>query len=212
MPAFPAYCPNCKSVFPFHGVAVGSDAQVRIGFESVRTNCPVCGYKSAQVSDAIYSANSSAFTVLSAPESSRAVIEAFKAIVEQAAHGRLSATEATQKAAQLSPKYASALEKFLILGAPGLMLLLQLIQIYLQYVGNKDSEKFLQAITEQTFVLKNNHYVGSVERHRSQPPHVKSNKKPSLKKHPSNRGAQVRKQRREMLRTRREAFGSARTH
>src|ERR1017187_6199429 len=107
MTALPALCPRCKAVFPFHGIKVTSPSQVVMTLKGNKTNCPNCGYDQAEISDAVYSANSSVVTVLSAPENSRSIIEAFFAIVEDAAKGRISPAEATQKAENLSPQYAS---------------------------------------------------------------------------------------------------------
>src|SRR5271155_652602 len=120
MPAFPAYCPNCKSVFPFRGIGIGKNATATIGLSGNKTNCPVCGFREAQISDGIYQANSTAIQVLSAPESTYAIIEALKAIAEQAAKGQISSKEAIKKAGDLSPKYAALMEVFTTLGLPGL--------------------------------------------------------------------------------------------
>lgn len=216
MTALPASCPRCKAVFPFHGINVTSPSQVTVTLKGNKTKCPNCGYDQAEISDAVYSANSSVVTVLSAPESSRAVIEAFMAIVEDAAKGHISSEEAKQKAENLSPQYASTLERYYTLGVPGLALLISILQLYLQYFGNqpssKDFERLSNAITEQTFVLKHNHYVSGIQRNRSRPPQANAGKKPVPKVHKSERRKLVRYEKRKALKMRRETFGGARTH
>ena len=135
MTALPAYCSNCQTIFPFHGIEIGVGATIGIG--NVATNCPVCGSTNARVSDGVYQANSTAIQVLSAPESTYAIIEVLKTLAEQAARGQISKEEAIQKAGDLSPKYAALMEAFAKLGLPGLALLVMIITMYLQYEGNK---------------------------------------------------------------------------
>lgn len=216
MPAFPAYCPNCKSIFPFHGIGVANNATATITLRGNKTNCPVCGFRQAQISDGIYQANSSAIQVLSAPESTYAIIEALKALAEQAAKGQISTEEAIQKAGDLSPKYAALMEAFAKLGLPGLALLVMIITMYLQYEGNKSSaddlHNILNAVTEQTLLLKEQQYEQQIKKKSTAPATHKAKQKPSLHKYPSSRRAQVNKERRERLINRRIAFGAARSH
>jgi hypothetical protein len=213
-PALPAFCPNCGSVFPFHGIRVGkgASAKIRIGSD-VATKCPVCTFSRAKVSEGIYQANSTAIEVLSAPESNRGIIEEFRKLVERAAAGEISQKEALERARVISPKYASLIEKHASLGVNGLLILLSLITAVLQYEGNKSSsdasEKILKAITEQTLVLKNHHYV---DQKSAVPTKRKTNQQFSLHKHHSKHRAEVNKQRRAALKRRREDFGRSRTH
>jgi hypothetical protein len=214
MTALPAYCPNCQSIFPFYGIKLGEGATIGIG--NVATNCPVCGSKHARVSEGVYQANSTAIQVLSAPESTYAIIEALKVLAEQAAKGQISKEEAIQKAGDLSPKYAALMEAFTRLGLPGLALLVTIITVYLQYEGNKSSaddlHNILNAVTEQTLVLKEHHYEQKIQKKSTAPATHKAKQKSSLHKDPSSRRAQVNKERREKLTNRRIAFGGARGH
>lgn len=217
MPAFPAYCPKCKSIFPCNNfIGIEGNASVTVDLKNNKTNCPICGYAHAKITDAVYSANSTAISVLSAPESSRPIIEAFKELVEKAATGKISSAEAVTQAEKISPKYASVVENFAKLGLPGLMLLAAVITAYLQYDGNVSSSKsadaILNAITQQTLVLKNQHYIPSVESQGAHKPNAKPKQKSSLEKYPSQRRKHVRSERRYALKVRREAFGGSRTH
>jgi predicted nucleic-acid-binding Zn-ribbon protein len=107
MPAFPAQCPKCKTVFPFHGIGVGEGVQAKIGIGSdVAITCPKCGNRHARISQGLYSANTTAVEIISAPQSTYAALEALKAIAEQATAGKISKTEAIERAKKLDPRYA----------------------------------------------------------------------------------------------------------
>jgi hypothetical protein len=181
-----------------------------------KTNCPVCGFREAQISDGIYQANSTAIQVLSAPESTYAIIQALRALAEQAAKGQISREEAIQKAGDISPEYAALMEAFAKLGLPGLALLVTIITVYLQYEGNKSSAEdlhnILNAVTEQTLVLKEQHYEQQIQKKSTAPATHKAKQKSPLHKNPSSRRAQVNKERRERLINHRMAFGGARSH
>jgi hypothetical protein len=119
MTALPAYCPRCKSIFPFRGIEINPGAS--IGIQNITTNCPVCGFHDAKVTDAIYAANTTAISILYAPESSIPIIERFREIVAAAAKGQITKDEAINRASDLSPRYASLIDKFAALGLPGLV-------------------------------------------------------------------------------------------
>jgi hypothetical protein len=215
MTDFPAYCPNCKSIFPFRGFRI-EEANVKVTFIDSKTTCPICGNLEAKISDGTYQANSTAIQVLSAPESTLAIIEAFRLLAEQAASGQISKTEAIQKANDLSPKYAALIDQFAKLGLPGLALLVAIIALYLQFEGNKssseDSKKILDAITGQTLVLKDKHYEPHIDQKGGGPAYKEPKQKLSAGKRPSGRRSDVNKERRKALKSRRDAFGRTRQH
>jgi hypothetical protein len=70
----------------------------------------------------------------------------------------------------------------------------------------------LNAITEQTLVLQDQHYEQQIQKKRTAPPTDKAKQKSAPQENPSNRRAQVNKERRERLINRRMAFGGARRH
>jgi hypothetical protein len=154
--------------------------------------------------------------VSSYPESTYAVIQALKALAEQAAEGRISSKEAIKQAGDLSPRYAALMESFAKLGLPGLALLVAIITVYLQYEGNSSStddlHNILNAVTEQTLVLKEHHYEQQIQKKRTAPASHKAKYKQPLHKNPSKRRAQVNKERRAELKKRRMEFGGARSH
>lgn len=121
-------------------------------------NCPVCGNPQAQISDGVYRATKDAIEVLSGPDSTRAMVEAFKALAERLKSGEISQPEAVKEAETISPRYAALLDTFIRIGLPSLAVLVAIIGLYLQYHGGKsssdDAKKMLDAITRQTFVME----------------------------------------------------------
>lgn len=214
MSAFPAYCPHCKSIFPFKGIALGEG--VSIGLENIVTNCPVCGFGEARVSDGVYRATKDAIEVLAGPDNTRAMAEALKTITERLVGGQITHAEAAEKAAELSQKYAALLESCSKLGLPGIALLVSIIALYLQYEGNKsssvDAKKLLDAVTEQTVVLKDLVRKYSIDIKRSVPSGKISQEKALTVEGQPDRRAQVNNERRKKLQKRRKDFGGARRH
>lgn len=222
MTTLPTFCPNCKSIFPFHGIGLGEG--VTIDLRSIGTNCPVCGYQGARVSDGVYKATKDAIELVSGPASTRELLEALRKLTERLSAGEINKAEAIQEASALSPQYASLIATFANLGIPALSLLVALISAYLQYDNNQstgeDAKKLLQAITEQTFSMKQ--ALGQQQRL----PRIKEAKKPkrpTLKTivpkprkppttaAPSQRRVEVNRQRRSALKQRRQSFLKSRT-
>jgi hypothetical protein len=216
MSVIPVICPNCKSVFPFTGIHVTEGSTATFEFQGSKTTCPVCRYGNAVISDGVYQANSSAVSVLSAPQSTKDLIKALREIVEQAASGNLSQAEAIQKAADISPQYGSVVETFTRLGIPGLALLATLIGLYLQYSSSQSSsedvKKVLDSINAQTLVLKDIHYEQRVQHQGDNIAGAKSNKKPASTKAPDKRRSKINKKRRKEIADHRRDFGGARRH
>jgi hypothetical protein len=166
MTAILASCPDCGAVFPVPNLLEGT-AQ----FIGSRTRCPNCGSRQARINDGLYKATRGTAELLSGPESTRATIEAFNALMQRLRDGEISNEEALKEAAEIAPKYALLLKEWLPLGLATIGLLVALLQAYLQYEGNKssseDSKKIWNAINELTFVMKNKQYEPYVEQTRS---------------------------------------------
>jgi hypothetical protein len=214
MTALPAYCPNCHSIFPFHRIALGDGATV--GVENIATNCPVCGFVGARISDGIYRATQQAVELLSGPESSRAMLEALQAVAERLKAGEISKEQAKKEAEAASRRYGALLDLFSPHGIAALTLLITLIGLYLQYESTKSSEettkKIVDAITEQTFVIKDIADKQRVERQRATPSNQKTKPKSSTVRRKLKRRTEVYKERRTCLKQKRLTFGGARTH
>ena len=213
MTSLPAYCPKCKSIFPFSEIGIAEG--VSVALSNIGTNCPVCGFKDARVSDGVYKATKDAIEILSGPDSTRAMAEALKLVVERFASGELSREQAVQQASDLSPKYGTLLNGLSSLGIPALMLLIAIIALYLQYEGNKssseDAHKILDAITEQSFLIQDKDKRG-VDAERRTPSSKEPERKSTSIKDPSTRRADINKKRRNTLRSRRRDFGGSRCH
>jgi hypothetical protein len=158
MPAFPAQCPACGTIFPFYGIGVAEGARARIGIGSdVATPCPKCG-GAARISEGIFSANSSAIEIISAPQSTYAAVEALKTIAERVVAGKISTGDAITEAKRVVPEYGPLLERYLNLGLPALAVLLQILATYIAHrdsvSSSEDMKTLLNVATEQTFVLK----------------------------------------------------------
>jgi hypothetical protein len=213
MTALPAFCPRCKSIFPFRAIAIGAGAQV--GLSNITTNCPACGFGGATVSDGVYRATQDAIELISGPDSTREILQALKTLAERLSSGQIDQAEAQKQAYELSPKFAATFDVFIKLGLPALALLIAMIGVYLQYEGNKssgdDAKKILEAITEQTFSIKEMKGKGGVKDNSSASPSKKSNIKAAPIKGPSCRRANVNRERRATLKKYREVFGQSRT-
>jgi hypothetical protein len=212
MAALPAFCPKCRSIFPFHGIGIGAGATV--GISDVGTNCPVCGFQHAKISDGVYRATQDAIHLISGPESTREILEFLKRLAEGVSSGEIDRERAAKQAQALPPKYAALFNAFVTIGMPALALLVQIISVYLQIDSNRssgeDAKKLLDAVTEQTFTLKQIQKRG-VGPESGAPPNEKAKLKPSGTKDPPGRRADVNKQRRAALKKYREAFGQSRT-
>ncbi len=212
MSALPAYCPRCHSIFPFHGIALSEGATV--GLTTISTNCPVCGFGDARVNDGVYRTTKNAIEILSGPDSTRIMMEALKALLEQLAAGEITKDTALEEAAELSPKYAALLDTFTNLGIPSLALLISIIALIIQYEGNKSSSEdmkhILDAINEQTIVLKDVMHEQRIDNKRSGPPDKKTKGELSSDKNQASRRTKVNQERRKRLKEHRCAFGQAR--
>lgn len=221
MTALPAFCPNCKSIFPFRGIGLGEG--VTIGLENIATNCPVCGFGNAKVSDGIFRATKDAVELVSGPEITRELLEALHKLTQRLSAGEIDKVEAIREASALSSKYATLLATFANLGVPALSLLVALISAYLQYDNNQstgeDAKKLLQAITEQTFSIKQalgqNGHAPHMQRmnkpKQKLPTDVEKPRKAPAKVAPSQRRIEVNRQRRSALKERRHIFRKSRT-
>ena len=178
------------------------------------TNCPVCGFQYAKISDGVYRATKDAFELISGPDSTREILEILRILAERLSSGEIDSAQAIKQARDISPKYAALFEVFTNLGLPALALLIALITAYLQYEGNKssseDAKKIFDAITEQTFTINIEGQSG-VDKTRGAPSHKKTVGKTASVKRPSSRRADVNHQRRVALKKSREAFGQSRT-
>jgi hypothetical protein len=215
MPQLPAYCPRCQIVFPS---PINVTNAKNITVRNSGTNCPRCGGY-AELASGVFNATQDAIEVLSGPDSTRAIVEAFKGITERLKQGEISKDQAIKEAEEISPKYATVLAAFTGGGATALNMLISLLtiwlMIHLQEQGDKSSteqaEKLLNAVTQQTYVLEEIKKQGA-QTHSDKPTNLKSPKKAAAVEHKNNRRSQVRKERRDRLIERRKSFGGARTH
>lgn len=213
MTTFPAYCPHCQTIFPFRGIQAGFGT---ITFNDCKTNCPVCGNTEAKVSNGVYETAFDAVRLVTGPDSTRLMLEALKAVAERLRAGEISKEQALKEADVISPKYAALLDLFLKNGLPTLALLVAIITLYLQYDSGQSSEndaqKLLEAVTEQTFVMKDIANEQRIERERQTPSSTKTESKLSSGEDKFERHVQISKKRRAALKKRRLEFGRARTH
>jgi hypothetical protein len=208
----PAFCPNCRSIFPVRGIEIRKG--VRVGFWNSKTNCPVCGFEEAAISNGVYGVIDTAVEVLHGSGQTRAMAEALKLLAEQIIAGQISNNDAVKKAEEISPRYASLLDSFSKFGLSGLALLVAIITMYLQFEGNRssseDEKKIVNAIVEQTFVLKDINDKQRIDTKGAAPPDKKSEGKSATANDPSHRRTKVNKDRRDDLKDRRREFGQSR--
>jgi hypothetical protein len=210
MSAIFAYCPRCQSIFPFHGIELGGGT---VSITNYVTTCPVCGFGGARVNDGVYWATKNAIEVLSEPDTTKIMMEALKALLERFASGEITKDTALEDAAELSPKYAILLDTFANLGVPYIGLLIAIIAAFLQYEGiissSDDMKHILDAITEQTIVLKDVMHEQRIEDKRGGPSGKKAKGETSSDKNPSSRRTKVNQERRKRLKEHRCSFGHA---
>jgi hypothetical protein len=151
---FPALCPRCGSIFPSSIPMVPG----RMVLEGNVENCPVCRYPYAAISEGIFRITNEAIQIVSAPDVTRAMLDALHQITKQAVDGLLPKEQAIERAAAVSPPYARLLEQMLGIGLPAAALLVAIVSVYLQAAGNRssseDAQKLLNAVMEQTYILK----------------------------------------------------------
>jgi hypothetical protein len=153
----PAFCPNCKSIFPFRGINLGGGATLRLEKNIVR--CPVCKYEKAEVSDGIFRVTNDAIEVISGSDITVDMLRRFTNLVNDVREGKLSPEAAEQQAQAISPKLARLIPDWQAANWIAILsLLANLIALYLTYSNNKSSDvasqALLQAVTEQTILLK----------------------------------------------------------
>jgi hypothetical protein len=191
VPEFPAQCPACGAIFPFRGIGVSESGRATIGIGSdVTTPCPNCGSPHARISEGLYSANSTAIEIISAPQSTHAALEVLKAIAERAAAGKISKDEAINEARRLDPNYGPLLERYYNLGMPAILLLAALLGTYIAHrdsvSSSEDMKRLLNAVTEQTFVLKETQrQLQTTPPHRQLQKEERRSKKSAAKNKPS---------------------------
>jgi hypothetical protein len=150
------------------------------------------------------------------------MVKAFAEIARRTAAGEIKPAEAVAEANAISPKLGFLLGQGLGNGLNAVAVLATLVTIYLADSGNKSSdvaaERLLNAVTEQTYVLKDLKKQIASQAHAEQPTEAKaqqhgSTKKSELKSTPKgSRRAGVNHERRKRLKHRRTGFGGARTH
>jgi hypothetical protein len=168
------------------------------------------------MSEGFYLAINDTVELLAGPDSSRGMVEALKAITERLKAGTISKDQALEDATNISERHADILRTFLPLGIAGLTVLLTIIQIYLAIQGasssSVDAQKLLDAVNQQTIVVKEIANQQRVLGHEKSPSADKTKTEKLAIKDKAHRRTQVHKQRRESLKIRRLAFGCARTH
>jgi hypothetical protein len=109
---------------------------------SISTDCPVCGFEEAKVSDGVSRATKDAMELLSGPDATRWILELLKSLAEQVRSGNFDKAEAIQRANEAAaPKFAELFEVFASLGLTALALLVAIIGVYLQAEGNRSSSE-----------------------------------------------------------------------
>jgi hypothetical protein len=155
MAQIPAYCPDCKSIFPS---PIGIGGGVRASFAGLGTNCPVCGSRKAQINEGLYTSANDTLTLISGPDFSRKTLELFQGITKQFTEGIISKEEAQRQARDISPQLEILFNRFFTFGIPALTLLVALISLYLQYEGNvsssEDSKKILDALLSHPYSVQ----------------------------------------------------------
>jgi hypothetical protein len=223
MPAFPALCPKCQTIFPVTLPFIHPNAKIdTLILNRNVANCPNCGYEEARISDGVFKVAGDTIEIISAPDITVAMLKAFAEIARRTAAGEINPTEAVAEANAISPKLGFLLGTGLANGLSVAALLSSLVTMYLAYSGNKSTdvaaERLLGAVTEQTYVLKDIEKQVAGQNRGAQPADAKaqhhgSSKKAELKSKPkTSRRAQVNHERRKRLRQRRMEFGGARTH
>src|ERR1035437_2622121 len=71
MRCFPAFCPNCGSIFPSVIPALPGTTIL----EDNSQTCPVCGYPYAHISDGVFKISEEALEIISAPDITRTMLE-----------------------------------------------------------------------------------------------------------------------------------------
>src|SRR5262249_43210608 len=120
--------------------------------------CPVCGYSDAVIAEGIFRTEQDTIEVLSADETNRAMLKAFLRIARQAADGTLSEKDAIKQAEAVSPKFGKIFENAFKYGLPALMAVVGIASLVLVFYGQfrsaKSANDLLQAVIENTYVLK----------------------------------------------------------
>ncbi len=207
----PAVCPNCETIFP-SGVRIGctvADAKLH----SNLSNCPTCEAP-ATVASGLFVATTDAIAVISRPDSTRAMIEAFQAVTEKLRTGAITKQAAIKQAQAIGPRYAEIIDSFASQGLSALAVLAGMLSLYLRWEGNKSSsefeEEFLEAVTKQTFVPKDISDRESIQTKSAGPANEKTKSKSPAIKGRRHRRLEVRKECRQNLIQRRREFGGAR--
>ena len=207
MARLPVFCPKCKSIFASRAFSISGR---NMSFRNNTETCVVCGFNGARLSEGVFNLTHDTIEVISAPDITVAMLKAFAEIALRAAAGQITSTEAIAQASSISPKLAVLLSNGMTQGIAVAALLSSLVGIYLSYSSNKSSdvtaEKLLNAIGEQTYVLKDIRHQADVRATDEQNPRVKPQEQSATKKFDlkgkSEKGG---------VKKRRSGFGGART-
>jgi hypothetical protein len=151
--SLPVQCPECKTIFPSHAKFLPA---IELELSGNTEPCPVCGYSDAEIAEGIFRTGQDTIEVLSADETNRAMLKAFLRIARQAAAGTLSEKDAIKEAKAVSPKFGKIFENAFKYGVPALLVAIAglMLTSYGQFRSAKSANDLLQAVIQQTYVLK----------------------------------------------------------
>jgi hypothetical protein len=225
---FPARCtnPSCRTIFPSGFGASGNVSE--IGLVGNSAQCPVCSSQ-AKVVDGVFNVRDSIVEIISAPESTREILQAFLGIAQQVTEGKISQQEAVEQAGKLGPKFRYLMK--LIAGSVGAAaLVVSLVALHLQGEANQltreanqlareasqssseDTKKVLDVLGSVDGRLNKIQTDNNADAARSDHTKAKAQVKAAPVVEKPSRRTQVNHERRKRLKQRREQYGGSRTH
>jgi hypothetical protein len=148
-PPLPAYCPNCKSIFPSRNYNIGTPHFYSRDNEET---CTSCGFERAKLSDGLFNLASKAVQVLSAPDFTIVMLVAVKAVADQILDDSLAPEAALKKLRSINPKFSRLAERAWKYGLSALTFLAAVASVsagYLSYEQTHLSRQQLEISREQ---------------------------------------------------------------
>ena len=112
-PPLPAFCPQCKSIFPSRNYNL-SGAYFNT-WDNEET-CPECGFEHAKLSEGVFNLEEETVRVLSAPDFTYAMLQQAKRVADEIIAGNIDEKDGARAFGAISPKFTDLISK-----APGFL-------------------------------------------------------------------------------------------
>jgi hypothetical protein len=209
-PPLPAFCPQCKSIFPSRNYNLSGP---NFHMWDNEETCPECGYEHAKLSEGVFNLEEETIRVLSAPDFTHAMLRQAKRVADDVISGRIDENDGTKAFVAISPKFRKLISKAGRFAYKAAMLIATLVAAYYNYMQYEHPKSDVRPQTVLESVLhqmKSTTITSSGVRNNPDPPASKTQTKGKSVKVGRERKPKARDVRRREKATHRQAMKSRR--